>query len=321
MAMESLLSLLKALADPTRLRLLVLCDRSDLTVSDLTNILGQSQPRVSRHLKVMVEGQVLERRSEGQRVFYGRKRGQELDPVLDAVVAVHLEQAQDLQSTSADLERLQGTLEARSQLAKGYFDRHAAKWHQVRSHYNDHTLAEALFIDELKSGDQAHCQEYLDLGTGTGRILEIASPHFDGGIGVDNNREMLAIARAKLDENQIRHAHVQEADISALPFGRNRFDCIGLYQVLHFIEEPATVIREAGRVLQPGGRLLILDYGEHGHKELQRDFAHLWLGFSDDEISSWLEMAQLELVAKRELDKSEKGQGPDVRLWVAYKEQ
>ena len=319
--METLLSLLKALADPTRLRLLALCDCSDLTVSDLTNILGQSQPRVSRHLKVMVEGQILERRTEGQRVFYGRKRGQDFDSVLDAVVEVHLAQAQDQQATSADLERLQGTLAARSQLAKGYFDIHAARWHQVRSHYNDHTLAEALFLEELKSGDQSHCQEYLDLGTGTGRILEIAAPHFDGGIGVDNNREMLAIARATLDENQIRHAHVQEADITALPFGRNRFDCIGLYQVLHFIEEPATVIREAARVLQPGGRLLILDYIEHGHKELQRDFAHLWLGFSDEEMSSWLEMAQLDLVAKRELSDSEKRQGPDVRLWVAYKEQ
>lgn len=319
--MDAALNLLKALSEPTRLRLLLLCDKSDLTVSDLTNILSQSQPRLSRHLKILVEAGALRRLAEGQHVYFARNRETPFDGIVQALID---EVGGSSAGLRADEERLLATLEARAQLAQGYFNKHAAKWDEVRGNYNDDAQAERAFIEELAASDDALVSSFLDMGTGTGRILQQAAPYVEHGVGVDTNREMLAIARSRLADPAFRHLVVQEGNIYALPFEPDQFEAVGLYQVLHFLDDPSRAIKEAGRVLQCKGRLLLVDYARHQREELQRNHAHLWLGFSQDEMEAWFAMAKLRPVARTivadAVPHPAGGLAPQACLWIAQKD-
>lgn len=318
--MEAALNLLKALSEPTRLRLLLLCNKSDLTVSDLTNILSQSQPRLSRHLKILVEAGALRRLAEGQHVYFARNRETPFDGIVQALID---DVAGSSAGLRADEERLAATLEARAKLAQGYFNKHAAKWNEVRGDYNDDGQAERAFIEELASSQSGKVASFLDMGTGTGRILQQAARYVDHGVGIDTNREMLTIARSRLTGPVYRHLVVQEGNIYALPFEPNQFEAVGLYQVLHFLDDPSRAIKEAGRVLRRDGRLLVVDYARHEREELQRNHAHLWLGFTQDEMEAWFTMAKLKPVARRVVADTKPhpggGVAPKACLWVAQK--
>ena len=306
--MQETLEILKALADSTRLRLLRLCNRSDLTVGNMTSILGQSQPSISRHLKIMDKAGLLERRNEGQNVYFRITRDVELLGLIEPILN-HLSPQDSV--LTRDEERLHNTLAARAKIAHGYFAKHAERWHKVRNFYNDCNEAEQLFLTEL-SNEKTKPKHYLDLGTGTGQLLQAVAKHVQNATGIDISREMLTVARAMLDREQLRNACVQEADIYTLPFDKESFDAVGLYQVLHFLEEPGQAIKEASKVLCPKGKLIILDYAQHKHNELAQDFAHIWPGFSDEEIKDWLSAAGLELVKTAKTSKA----NPQVQLWV-----
>ena len=308
--MERLLSLIKAMADPTRLRLLNLCARSDLAVVDLTSILAQSQPRLSRHLKILSQAGLLERRSEGQRGYFSLTSEPKIRDFAKQILS---DIPSDDKVLERDNERLAALLAARAKLADNYFDKHARNWHQVRSLYNDDSESENLFIAQLKK--QQPIARYLDCGTGTGRMLQLAAPFVAQALGVDNSREMLTIARATLDKNDIQNALVQEADLYALPFQAQSFDAIGFYQVLHFLENPQLAIAQAAQVLKPQGRLYVLDYNQHNKQELAREYAHVWLGFDDAELREWLAQAKLEWQEKIITRQAQ----PQVNLWIAQK--
>ncbi len=319
--MDAALNLLKALSEPTRLRLLLLCNKSDLTVSDLTNILSQSQPRLSRHLKILVEAGALRRLAEGQHVYFARNRETRFDGIVQALIdSVSGASA----GVRADEERLSATLEARAKLAQGYFNKHAAKWDEVRGSYNDDEQVERAFIEELAAGDAPKVASFLDMGTGTGRILQQAARYVVRGVGIDTNREMLTIARSRLAGPVYRHLLVQEGNIYGLPFEAGQFEAVGLYQVLHFLDEPSRAIKEAGRVLSNKGRLLLVDYARHQREELQRNHAHLWLGFSQEEMEAWFAMAKLRPVTRRVVADAKPhpsgGMAPQACLWVAQKD-
>lgn len=287
-AMDGLLATLKAAAEPTRLRLMALCAHGELTVSELTNILGQSQPRVSRHLKLLCDAGLLDRFREGTFAFYRlAERGASADlarVLVDAIPA-------DDPTLALDLERLNTIKRSRSEAAAAYFGENARRWHEIRSlHVPEREVEEAL----LRLLPEAGVGELLDIGTGTGRMLEVLGPRSQRAIGVDQSREMLAVARSNLEAAGLRHCHVRQADMYQLPFSSESFDTAVVHQVLHFAEDPADVLAEAGRVLRPGGRLLIVDFAPHGLEALRAEHAHRRLGFADDEVAAWCRAAGLE---------------------------
>ncbi len=285
--MQDLLTALKASAEPTRLRLLALCAHADLTVSDLTQILGQSQPRISRHLKLLSEAGLLNRIREGNWVYYrlaGRGTGAELGRTL--VDALPEDDAQ----INLDLARLDAIKQVRAAKAEAYFRRNAARWDEIRSLYVAEEKVEQVFLDLLTG---PWLRDLLDVGTGTGRILELLAPDAERAIGLDLSREMLSVARANLDKAGLRNCELRQGDMYQLPLPPRSVDAVTFHQVLHFGESPAAAIAEAARVLRPGGRLLVADFAAHGLESLRNTHAHRWLGFLDGDVRDWFLAAGL----------------------------
>jgi ubiquinone/menaquinone biosynthesis C-methylase UbiE/DNA-binding transcriptional ArsR family regulator len=279
---EELLQGLRAAAEPSRLRLLALCAENELTVSELTAILGQSQPRVSRHLKVLCDGGLLERFPEGNFVFYALASG-----VAERVVALLPVNDPTL---VRDRTRLTSIERERERVAAAYFARNAHHWNEIRSlHVAEHEVEAALL--GVVTGEAV--ADLLDIGTGTGRMLEVLGPHVQRAVGIDSSRDMLAVARVNLERAQLRNATLRHGDMYALPFATPQFDVVVVHQVLHFAERPADVVAEAARMLRPGGRLLIVDFAPHALEGLREDHAHRRLGFSDEEVRDWTVKAGL----------------------------
>ncbi|HUZ73231.1 MAG TPA: metalloregulator ArsR/SmtB family transcription factor [Stellaceae bacterium] len=285
--METLLTGLRAAAEVTRLRLLALCAQGELTVSDLTDILGQSQPRVSRHLKLLCEAGLLDRFREGNFVFYCLARAGaggdlarrlvELLPVEDPVVGL-------------DRERLEAVKRRRAAAAAAYFRVNAAHWDRIRSLHVDDGEVEAALVTLLPP---AGIGDLLDIGTGTGRILEVLGPKAERAVGIDLSREMLAVARVNLERAACDNCSVRQGDMYQLPFAGGSFDAVVIHQVLHYAERPERAIVEAARVLRPGGRLVVVDFAPHELEYLRAEHAHRRLGFSAGEIMGWCRAAGL----------------------------
>src|ERR1700761_9365732 len=202
--MDRLVAMLRAAGDPTRLRLLLLLRQAELTVSELIEIVGQSQPRVSRHLKLLGEAGLLERFKEGSWVFYraaDRGAGAELGAAIAALA--------DPAAMETDRARLAHVREARAAAAAAYFKANAAEWERIRALHAPDKDVEAAILRQL-SGRKI--ENLLDAGTGTGRMLELLAPAAQRAVGVDVSPEMLAIARDKLLRENIRHAQVRLGD-------------------------------------------------------------------------------------------------------------
>lgn len=289
MAVDELLQGLRAAAEPTRLRILGLCAHAELTVSDLVEILGQSQPRVSRHLKLLVEANLLSRKQEGPWAWYRlaeRGGGAEL-----AQLIADLLPADDAQH-ELDLQRLQAVSERWATRAAAFFRRNALQWDRIRALHVDQAKVDAALLATL-GGEPLG--ELLDIGTGTGHLLQLLGGKAEAAVGIDTSRDMLNIARANLFHAGLRQCQVQQADMAKLPFVGRSFDTVTLHMVLHYAERPAAAITEAARVLRPGGRLLLVDFASHGLASLREDHAHRWLGFSDGEMAEWCAQAGLAL--------------------------
>jgi ubiquinone/menaquinone biosynthesis C-methylase UbiE/DNA-binding transcriptional ArsR family regulator len=286
--LDTLLVGLRAASEHTRLRILALCARSELSVSELVQILGQSQPRVSRHLKLMVEAGLLERIPEGAQVFLRLAGNSDAGRLARALVDLIPEADVVL---NRDLSRLQQVRDARTQRAQDYFQTVAKSWDSIRSLY----VAQQKVEDKLREiiGDEP-VSELLDIGTGTGRILEILSPQVKHGVGVDLSSGMLAVARSNIERHGFSHVQVRKGDMYRLPIEDSSIDLAVVHMVLHYSHEPLEVIREAARVLRPRGRLILVDFAAHGEEKLRDEFNHHRLGFSDDEVRHWFEHCGLE---------------------------
>ena len=292
--MDCVLEALRAAADPTRLRVLTLLEKGELTVSELVSILGQSQPRVSRHLKVLVDAGLLERFREGSWVFHRLALG---EAGIRARALVHLIPADD-PVRAQDSERLEEIERQRAQAAEAYFAKYAPEWDRLRQLDVDEEAVAATVRDMLPL---THKQKLLDLGTGTGRMLQVLGPDAGDALGLDNSHEMLAVARANVKRWGLENCQVRQADILALPLVYGTFDAVVVHQVLHFLDRPWTAIAEAARVLAPGGRLLIADLGPHDVEELREQHAHRRLGFADEEVRDWLQAQGLAVETIRHL--------------------
>lgn len=286
--MDELLTGLRAAAEPSRLRLLALCAHAELTVSELTQILGQSQPRVSRHLKLLCEAGLLDRFREGTWVFYRlaqRGAGAELTRVI-------IDQVPPDDATLArDLARLDDVRRTRADAAAAYFRANAPRWDQIRTLHVDDNEVERRLLDMLP---REGVDDLLDIGTGTGRMLELFAARVGRAVGIDMSREMLAMARANLDKAGLRNCLVRQGDMYQLPLPDQSFDAVIFHQVLHYADEPVEAIAEAARVLKPGGRLLVVDFAPHDLENLRSEHAHRRLGFRDDEIAGWTRAAGLD---------------------------
>jgi ubiquinone/menaquinone biosynthesis C-methylase UbiE len=311
--MDRLVSMLRAAGDPTRLRLLLLLRQAELTVSELIEIVGQSQPRVSRHLKLLGEAGLVERFKEGSWVFCraaDRGTGAELGAAIAGLA--------DSQAQEADKTRLAHVRQARANVAAAYFKSNAAEWERIRAlHAPEKDVEDAIARHLTSSG----IENFLDAGTGTGRMLELIAPHAKRAVGIDVSPDMLAVARDRLLRADIHNAQVRLGDTYRLPFPNGSagagFDVVLFHQVLHYLDDPGAAVAEAARVMAPGGRLLIADFAPHKEEFLRDEYAHRRLGFSDREVESWFSAAGLANAGSETIAPQGEGEKLTVKLWLA----
>ena len=303
---DALLEALKAAGEPTRLRLLRLLAREELSVMELVSILDQSQPRISRHLKLMSEAGLIERFPDGAWVFYRLSGDPVARPLLDAVLA-RLGGA-----FAEDLDALEAVRHSRRNSAEGYFETIAPKWDEIRSHYVPEAEVEHAVVDIL--GDEPF-RHMVDLGTGSGRMLELLAGRGESATGIDLSQHMLNVARAKAFAAGL-HADFRHGDIYDTRLTAGSADLVIVHQVLHFLSDPGRAITEAGRLLAPGGRLLIADFDHHDLEIMREQYQHRRLGMHDDDMHAWLDAAGLTREQTLSLPKTA---GLTVRIWLARK--
>ena len=306
-SVEKLLQGLRAAAEPTRLRIIALCGHAELSVTELVMILGQTQPRVSRHLKLLVEGGLLQRNKEGNRAYYrlsneaeGADLARMLNDLMPGEDEVH----------TLDLSRLSSVKADRVRYAETFLDPYSQEIIELRGMWPPDEVIDKCILELLQDRS---IENLLDLGTGTGRILRTLAPFVAKGTGIDNSLEMLSIARARLDQDGIKNCQVRAGDMYRLPFKQNSFDLITINSLLRYADEPKKVIAEAARVLEKKGALLIVDLAAHDLSTLRDEYGHSWLGFSEVEMVEMLSEANLTVGQVKHID----GQKLNVCIWRA----
>ena len=307
-----------ALADPTRLRIVALLRAMELSVGELAQVLGQSQPRVSRHVKILIDGGLAERRKEGSWVFLSLGAPERVEPLF-----LLLDRWADIDgadpSAASDATRLAAVRADRAAAAERYFAQHAKDWDEIRSLHIAESEVEAAIARAIGNRPVGRL---IDIGTGTGRMLELFASGAKGALGIDRSPEMLRVARVKLAEAGLSTAELRQGDMYSLPLPSGCADTVIIHQVLHFAQQPAAAVSEAARLLSPGGRLLIIDFAPHEREELRTRDAHARLGFAADAVTGWMAAAGLQARVVEHLEGGEltvtlwEGEQPEARLKV-----
>jgi ubiquinone/menaquinone biosynthesis C-methylase UbiE/DNA-binding transcriptional ArsR family regulator len=309
------LGALRAAGEATRLRILALLAKGELNVKDLTQILGQSQPRISRHLKLMAEARLIERFREGSWVFFRlAERGAEA--ALASAIVASLDPADPV--FDRDRARAAAVQKARDEAAQAYFRTHASEWDKIRALHVAERDVEAAIDEALGPGPFSLL---VDLGTGTARMLELFAPRAVRALGFDVSHDMLAYARMKLERAGLTQAQARHGDLYNVALPDAAADAVILHQVLHFLDDPAAAVLEAARLLKPGGKLLLVDFAPHDLEFLRDQSAHRRLGFSGDQVKRWFQDAGLIVQLEWELAPSS-NVAPDkltVLLWLGAK--
>ena len=312
MTPEVLVDALKAAGQPTRMRILALLRHSDLSVGELAQILDQSQPRLSHHLKTLMKAGLLERLPEGAWMFYRIQRRGAIARILQ-VLFHELKIDDDL--IASDLQELQRVRKARAQKAKIYFSEIAGEWDRLRSLHYPEAAIECAIHDCIGS---RRFERMIDFGTGTGRMLTLLAPHVQEAEGLDLSHSMLTVARANLNRAGVKNARVRHGDVLSTPFDDDSADLIIIHQVLHFLDKPRDVLAEASRILIPGGQLIIVDFTPHDLEFLRETRGHRRLGISEHDMTEWASAAGLILNPPRSFaPPASLEQGLNVNLWTA----
>jgi ArsR family transcriptional regulator len=300
-------TIFSALADPTRLRIVALLRAMELSVGELAQVLGQSQPRVSRHVKILIDGGLAERRKEGSWVFLSLGASERVEPLF-----LLLDRWADIDGANpfaaSDAARLAAVRADRAAAAERYFAQHAKDWDEIRSLHIAESEVEAAIARAIGNRPVGRL---IDIGTGTGRMLELFASGAKGALGIDRSPEMLRVARVKLAEAGLSTAELRQGDMYSLPLPSGSADTVIIHQVLHFAQQPAAAISEAARLLSPGGRLLIIDFAPHEREELRTRDAHARLGFAADAVIGWMAASGLQARVVEHL----KGGELTVTLW------
>jgi ArsR family transcriptional regulator len=307
---DQAVEVLRAAGEPTRLRILALLSREELAVLELTRILGQSQPRVSRHLKILAEAGLVERFPDGAWVFYRLAGGVEARALADQAIGM-------IASLDAvllrDAERLEGVAAERASEAAAYFADNAERWDEIRSLYVSEAAVEAAILEAAGAGP---FRRVIDLGTGSGRMLTLLGPKAKSALGLDLSRQMLNIARTNVARAGLGSCELRHGDILGTGLETGEADLVVVHQVLHYLGEPASAVAEAARLVGKGGRLLVIDFAPHDLEFLRAEHRHRRLGFFDNEIQRWLESAGLMGVRAVTLPPAAPG-GLTVKVWSA----
>jgi ubiquinone/menaquinone biosynthesis C-methylase UbiE/biotin operon repressor len=306
---EVLIEILRAAGEGTRLRLLSLLSDGEHSVKDLTEILGQSQPRVSRHLKLLADAGLIVRNAEGAWAYYGlAPSGVGGDLARWLIGQLEPDDPDRLR----DLNRLRLVRAAQQEQAAAYFAKVAESWDLLRSLHVPEEAVEAAILEAVGDRD---FEVMLDLGTGTGRMLELLAPHFKRGIGLDSSREMIAVARARLASAGVGHAQVRLGDIGDIDSSIGSADLIVIHQVLHYFDDPGRMLTQARRALRPDGRMLIVDFAPHELEFLRSHHAHRRLGLSEAQMQQWARAAGLKVQALKTFPPLSATEGLTVCLW------
>ena len=301
----------RSLADSTRMRILTLLRAMELSVGELAQVLGQSQPRVSRHVRILIDAGLAERRKEGSWVFLSLGAMERVGPLFDL-----LDRWQELGGEDrwavADAARLAAVRADRAAAAERYFASHAKDWDELRSLHIAESEVEAAVARALEGRPIGRL---VDIGTGTGRMIELFGAAAKSALGVDRSPEMLRLARVKLAEAGLASAELRQGDMYSLPLPPSAADTVIVHQVLHYAQQPATAVAEAARLLGPGGRLLIVDFAPHEREELRTRDAHTRLGFADEAVTGWMAAAGLDARVLEHLEGGEL----TVTLWQGDK--
>ena len=309
-ALESVVEVLRAAGETTRLRLLALLAEGELSVKDITEIVGQSQPRVSRHLRLLTEAGLVRRHAEGAWAYFRLTDS----PEAGAILANVLERIdRDDPTLAADRQRLAAVRLDHRQRAAAYFAKVAESWDRLRTlHVADATVEDAI-LSALPAGGIDLC---LDLGTGTGRMLELLRERYRRGVGIDSSREMIAVARAKLEQLPRRPAQARLGDIARLDEYEGAADLVVIHQVLHYFDDPGRALKQARLALAPGGSMLVVDFAPHKLEFLREEQAHRRLGLSEEQMRVWAAAAGLEIASFRSLPSRAGDKGLTVCLWL-----
>lgn len=307
-----LVDAMKAAGEPTRLRILALLRRGDLAVGELVQILDQSQPRLSHHLKTLATSGLVERLPEGAWVFYRAKSKDWAGRILNALFAEIDTEAEPFRTDALALQTVRQT---RASSAESYFSEIAENWDRLRAlHYPEDAIEQAI-LDQLS--DQQF-ERVVDLGTGTGRMLSLLAPQTKEAEGLDLSHHMLTVARANLNRSEVRNARVRQGDVTATPFETASADLVLVHQVLHYLEAPEDVLTEAARILRPGGRLLLIDFAPHDLEFLRETQGHRRLGIREEDMTEWADAVGLALQTPLRFDPpASLDQGLSVLIWNA----
>ena len=305
--MPSPSEIFRCLADPTRLRILALLREMELSVGELAQVLGQSQPRVSRHAKILIDSGLAGRHKEGSWVFLSLGEAARVAPLFALLDRWGEIDGEDRWAI-ADAARLAAVRADRAAAAERYFALHAKDWDELRSLHVAETDVEAAIARALQGRSVGRL---VDIGTGTGRMLELFAADADSAVGIDRSPEMLRLARVKLAQAGLP-AELRQGDMYSLPLPAGAADTVILHQVLHYAQQPAAAVAEAARLIAPGGRLLIVDFAPHEREELRARDAHVRLGFADEAVTAWMTAAGLEAQVIEHLEGGEL----TVTIWI-----
>lgn len=301
---------LRAAGEPTRLRILALLAREELAVLELCRVLDQSQPRVSRHLKLLADAGLVERFPDGAWVFYRLMTSGEPSALISEI----LRRTDPEDGVLArDRERLSAVWAERANEAGEYFAQNAARWDEIRSLYVSEADVEAAILEAAGPGP---FRRLVDLGSGTGRMLTLLGPHAEQAVGLDLSQQMLNIARSHVAQARLERCELRHGDIFATRLSEQSADVVVVHQVLHYLSDPAAAVKEAGRIVEPGGRLIIADFAPHKLEFLREQHQHRRLGFAEPEMARWLADAGLGKVRSASLAAT-RADGLTVKIWTA----